>query len=71
MHIYTYALCRLGSLESKGVFEEVTGIEPIVNAAAGHWHSLAVSKKGNVYAWGKCVCVCVCVCACVRVCVRV
>ena len=47
------ALSRLGSLESKGVFEDVTGIESIVNAGAGHWHSLAVSKKGNVYAWGS------------------
>jgi alpha-tubulin suppressor-like RCC1 family protein len=43
----------LGSVECEGVFKEVQGMESIVNAAAGHWHSLAVSKKGTVYAWGS------------------
>lgn len=43
----------LNSLESHGVFQEVTGIESVSGAAAGHWHSLAVSKKGNVYSWGS------------------
>ncbi|MGB1604050.1 MAG: chromosome condensation regulator RCC1, partial [Promethearchaeia archaeon] len=39
----------LGSLESTGVFQEVAGVESIAHVAAGHWHSLAVSKKGTVY----------------------
>eukprot|EP00961_Rhodomonas_salina_P250959 3392773-Rhodomonas_salina.1 len=41
-----------GHTESESIFREVMGLKSLNMAAAGYWHSAAVSKCGRVYTWG-------------------